>query len=161
MTADASEFVVVSLTDPAIAWPKDDYATYFKYRDTRDIEVVRPHLKPGAAPQFYVVRELPNALRKVIKGDFDDKSRAAFQFALTRVENWRDKKGAPLNREVDRHDNGAVKEPELELFHDSRILEIGSVAIQLGFFPSEIGVTFRLPPTLQEQWAVMALLPAE
>lgn len=161
MTSDASEFTVVSLTDPAIAWPKDDYATYFKYRETRDMELVRPHFKPGATPQIYTVRELPNALRKVIKGDLDDKSRAAFQFALVRVENWRDKKGAPLTREIDKYDNGAVKETDLELFHDSRILEIGSVAIQLGFFPSEIAATYRLPPTLLEQWAQMALLPAE
>jgi hypothetical protein len=160
MTAEASEFEVVSLIDPAIAWPKDEYATYRKYRETRDIEVVRPCFKPGVLPTIFVVRELPNSLRRFIKGDFDDKSRAAFQHALVRVENFRDKDRGPIVRELDKWDNGTVKDDELALFTDSQILEIGSVALQRGFFPSGTGATYQLPPTLLEQWAAMVLLPA-
>lgn len=161
--SDSTEFEVVSLTDRAIVWPRDEYATYCKYRDTRDIEVVRPCFKPGSTPTIYVMRELSNAHRKAIKGDFDDKSRAAFQYGLVRILNWRSKDGPVATFEPDHYDSGVVKDEVIAgtTFKDALMLEIGSVALQLGFFPEGIEQTFQLPPTLLELWAQMVLLHVE
>lgn len=150
-----NEFRTVSLRDPAIDWAEAEREQGIdimqRYWETRDLDLIKPYFIAGVEPQYFVLREVPDDIADnwVLGNDADEGDarvyRRAFRAALVRVENYRTIDGTIMALQPSKDASGVVRERELRRWGQPQRIEIGSVAIQRGFFPPGTEPTFRLP----------------
>lgn len=147
-------FKTVSLRDQAIDWNAMAVDQINRFMETRDLALVTRFIKPAQRPTFYVLREIPNELAdNYVLGregepDLNDPGvyRRAFKAGLVRVENLRVRDGVILpDFEPAKDTSGILRDAELGRFGQAERLEVGTVAIQRGFFPPGTEPTFQLP----------------
>lgn len=149
-------FKVISLRDSAVDWPGMLAAggpdAIREYWETRKFELVQPFIRPGEQPTIYLLREVPNDLADdyVLGAEPDDRDmrmyRRAFKAGLMRVRNLRTRDGVVLPEfEPARDRQGVMQDRECARFGQLQRLEMGSVALQIGFFPPGTEPIFQLP----------------
>jgi hypothetical protein len=151
------KFAVISIMDEAIDTKSIAMQTLFDYNETRDLNVINQHYKPGQTPTIYHVRAVPHSLWEsyVCSGGTHDeiRFRRAFICGIERVENLRGNDGVSVpwtpTREVG--EKLVMSEDECnERFSPSEVLEIGAVIYKHSFLPRRITITYPLQPSLAE-----------
>lgn len=153
----AADFKVISIVDPAVDWKRLGGAKHVEYRKTRRLEMLNGFYLPDRKPTIFHVREIRHRhMQAVDRGDEADKYPAAFQYAVTHVENLQTEDGVILPSLGLARESGedALREAVLERFEWSQLLEIGSVAFQRSFFRMRTDVVFQLPRSLVELWVL-------
>jgi hypothetical protein len=153
------ELKVISISDEALdvhGLPPGRIGQYVEKRDDF-ATLVEGHYIPGKRPTIYTLREIPNRVFQWVLERPTETARAfaAFQAALLRVEDLQIEDGAivTLAEGMARHENGVLRDEELERFDPHDLLEIGDVAFMRSFFRRKTVRVYRLPPLLLELWA--------
>lgn len=158
-------FVVVSVLDPAIDTASMTVDEMVRYRDTRDIKLLK--WLAGVQPTRYHLREIRHSVWEsyVMAADTEaERHRRAFLCAVVKVENLRQRDGSILAGDYT-HANvpraAALPEDEAERFPPFIRAEIGLVAFTRGFLAWGIEPTFQLPGLLVPYLAARAYLRAD
>lgn len=150
------ELKAICITDEALDVDALPAGTLHRYIESRDFALVGDHMIPGSKATLFFIREIPQRLflkYVVTQANETDRAVAAFQCGVVRVENMRSADGAIMDAAgLAHHENGALRDEELERFDASEILEIGEVAYVRSFFRRRTERVYRLPPSLAERW---------
>lgn len=147
------KFEVISVLDPAIETARMTPARMVEYSRTRDIAIVRPFIKEGAAPTIYHMREIPRSLMRSYVCAFDmsdtEKATRAFLAGLVRITNLHQSDGTVIPsfdppRETNRD---IVDERALERVWPEESEEVGRVVFQHSFLHPRMQQPFLLQPT--------------
>ena len=145
----------MSVLDEALDF---EFSERLDYAGTRDLEVYKHKIKPGAKPVYFHVREVPHSLWEeyVDAADsYPEKHKRAFMCGLERVENLPMGDGVQLGTWVPstkhaRSGQVILSVEDLKLFAPAYRTEIGSVIYAHSFLPRAMQITYLLPLSLQE-----------
>jgi hypothetical protein len=153
-----ADLKVISISDEALdvhGLPPGTIGKYVEHRD--NFALVEGRYVPGKRPTIYTLREIPHRIFLWVLERPTETARAfaAFQAALLRVDDLRLDDGAivTLSEGLARHENGVLRDEELDKFDAHDLLEIGDVAFMRSFFRRKTERVYRLPPLLHELWA--------
>lgn len=160
-------FQVISGLDEAIDTASMPLETMVKYRETRDIALLQPFIKPGSKPTIFHVRAVPHSLWQsyvtVVEGE-EMRYRRAFQCGVERIENLIgvDGVGVPWTPTRRVSDTITIMSDEEcnERFSPYEVLEIGSVIHKHSFLPRRIRLEYALPSLCVEALAQRQYLSA-
>ncbi len=173
MNAPAEKpFEVVSVLDPAIDTESMLFADMLKYRDTRDIKLLK--FKPGRQPQRYYLREVKDRVWEsyVAAGGFDEETGRptpltclrAFMCAVVRVDNILQRDGSILPGAwvpSGMPDAVCIQDADVERFSKSDRAEIGAIAFTRSFLAPRTAETYPLSPTLRRSMVEREYLRAD
>ncbi len=173
MNAPAEKpFVVVSVLDPAIDTESMRFEDMLKYRDKRDISLLK--FKPGCQPQRYYLREVRDRVWEpwvAAAGYDEDTGRPtplaclrAFMCAVTRVDNILQRDGSILPgawSPAGLPDAPSMLDADVERFSKSDRAEIGAIAFARSFLAPRTVETYPLSPTLRRAMVEREYLPAD
>ncbi len=156
-------FTVVSVLDPGIDTERMPRAEMSAYLATRDIDKLRPYIKPGATVTEYRCREVPHALWEpyVMAPPSDaERLKRAFQCGVTNVKHLRQRDGTTVPSWDPPQAHGGMADESLGRFSAAVRAEIGQVIWQRSFLAPLTVPTYLLPDTVHACLVERAFLPA-
>ena len=161
----AEKLTVISAFDPAIDASAMTAAQMGAYLKTRDMALIAPHLRPGALPTKFHLREIDHALwgRYILAADTsDEQALRAFQCSVWRIENLYQQDGTFLPM-WDAPDNKGQPMPDemMQRVSPAECLEIGRVAWSHSFFHRRIECSFVPPHSFLTLLGGLGFRPAD
>ena len=157
MSKRQERFRVVSVNDPAIETERMTVAEMTAYYVNRDEALIRPFIKPGSQPTWFMVGEIKRRLwaSYVLKTAQDDtalRHERAFLAGVDSIENLPQEDAQPISLFEPERSGGIIREEVLERYglDACTVEEIGSICLEHGFLARRTRRTYRLPPMCLE-----------